>query len=187
MSAAPTASPRPSTRELSPRAAEIVGAARELLAAEGPAGLTMRRLAERLSIRAPSLYKHLPDKGSLEALVIEAGLFEIGDALHQAVRERGSRSPVAALLATYRRYGSRHPNLYRLTTDAGFPRARLLPGLEDWAGEPFLLATGEPYVAQALWAFAHGTMILELDQRFQTGSDLDRTWAAGVRAFDPSG
>jgi hypothetical protein len=42
---------------------------------------------------------------------------------------------------------------------------------------------GEPYLAQALWSFAHGTLILELDRRFLDGSDLDRTWHAGTEAF----
>ena len=50
--------------ELSPRAREIVAAARELLEAEG--SVSMRRLADRLGIKAPSLYKHLRDKGALE-------------------------------------------------------------------------------------------------------------------------
>ncbi len=47
--------------ELPPRAQEIVAEARELLEEEGAEALTMRRLAERLGIRAPSLYKHLPE------------------------------------------------------------------------------------------------------------------------------
>lgn len=38
-------------------------------------------------------------------------------------------------------------------------------------------------LAQALWAFAHGTLILELDRRFLDGSNLDRTWQAGTEAF----
>jgi hypothetical protein len=45
------------------------------------------------------------------------------------------------------------------------------------------LATGDYSVAQALWSFAHGMVILELDNRFPPTSDLDRTWAAGVAAF----
>jgi hypothetical protein len=43
--------------------------------------------------------------------------------------------------------------------------------------------TGDPFVAQALWSFAHGMVILELDQRYADTSELDRTWKAGVDAF----
>ena len=56
--------------QLSPRAREIVDAALELLEEDGADGLSMRRLAERLGIRAPSIYKHLPDKQALEAAII---------------------------------------------------------------------------------------------------------------------
>lgn len=176
--------PRPTPRELAPRTAQIVDAARDLLETDGLPGMTMRGIAERLEIRAPSLYKHLPGKGSLESLVIEAGLFEIGDALHRSVDRPGRRTPIAALLAAYRKHGRAHPNLYRLVTAAGFPRGQLVTGIEDWTGEPFYRAVGEPYAAQALWSFAHGTMILELDDRFLDGSHLERTWSAGVRAFE---
>jgi AcrR family transcriptional regulator len=41
---------------------------------DGLEGLSMRRVAERVGIRAPSLYKHLPDKRALEAALISDGL-----------------------------------------------------------------------------------------------------------------
>ena len=41
----------------------------------------------------------------------------------------------------------------------------------------------DPWRAQALFAFAHGMVILELDDRFLVGSDLDRTWGAGSDMF----
>ena len=44
----------------------------------------MRRLAEQLGIKAPSLYKHLPDKAALEAAIIATGLEEAAE-LEQAV------------------------------------------------------------------------------------------------------
>ncbi|MGZ8619936.1 MAG: helix-turn-helix domain-containing protein, partial [Actinomycetota bacterium] len=50
----------------SARLSEIVEAARELLESQGPGGLTMRALGDRLGMRAPSLYKHVADKDELE-------------------------------------------------------------------------------------------------------------------------
>jgi hypothetical protein len=93
---------------------------------------------------------------------------------------------VRALLDTYRSYGVANPNLYRLATAGRLPRGLLPAGLEDWAGEPFFLVTGDPHRAQALWAFAHGMVILEIDGRFADTSDLARTWRAGATAFDPA-
>jgi hypothetical protein len=115
--------------------------------------------------------------------MIDAALVELGDKLHQTVDGSGPEDAVARLLAGYRRYALDHPNLYRLATSGPLARADLTPGLEEWAGEPFYRVTGEPYLAQALWAAAHGTVILELDRRYPAGSDLDATWTALAAAF----
>ncbi|WP_031172376.1 TetR/AcrR family transcriptional regulator [Streptosporangium roseum] len=180
-------STEPELSPLTPRAAEIVSAARVLLEEEGRDALTVRALADRLGIRAPSLYKHFSDKAAVEAALMERGLAETGAALHAALdaarHATPPREPIGAVLRAYRRIGLAHPNLYRLTTSGPLPRQRLAPGLEEWAGTPFFLAAGEPYLAQALWSFAHGMVILELDGRYPEGSDLDRTWAEGAHAF----
>jgi AcrR family transcriptional regulator len=175
---------QPSLTSLKPRAAEIVSAARGLLEESGREALTMRSLADRIGIRAPSLYKHFPDKNAVEVALIEQGMAELGAALRAAV---ASERPVAGLLRAYRAQALANPNLYRLATAGPLPRERLAPGLEDWAGEPFFLAVGEPHLAQALFAFAHGMVILEIDRRFPEDSDLDRTWDEGARAFASGG
>ncbi len=177
---------RPEPRQHPRRAAQIIAAARELLENEGRDALTMRRLGQALGIRAPSLYKHLPGKHAVEVALIEVGLAEIGEALHRAVggpEAWPGAKAVAGLLAAYRAECLARPNLYRLATSGQLPRGELTPGLEDWAGEPWLLAAGDPFLAQAMWSFAHGMVILELDRRYPDGSDLDRTWRAGAEAF----
>jgi AcrR family transcriptional regulator len=167
----------------SPRAIQVVRAAHRLLESEGPDALTMRRLGDELGIRAPSIYKHFPGKPAVELAMIEDAMVELGTALHEAVAGAETGDAVAALLVAYRSHALAHPNLYRLATRTPLRRQDMAAGLEDWAGEPFYLATGEPYLAQALWAFAHGMVILELDNRFLPDSDLDRTWSAGAAAF----
>jgi AcrR family transcriptional regulator len=179
----PAATHAPDRSVRSERATAVVAAAWRLMDAEGQDALTMRRIADELGIKAPSLYKHFPDKSALERALIEQALLEMGTALHDAIARPGRRGPVAALLDAYRRQGVDHPNLYRLATAGPLPRAELPPGLEDWAGEPFFMVTGEPFRAQALWSFAHGMVILEIDGRFRDGSDLSRTWKAGATAF----
>jgi AcrR family transcriptional regulator len=175
--------PRPDQAPRSERVAQIVQAARGILESEGADALTMRRISDQLGIKAPSLYKHLPGREAVVAHLINDVLFESGDALHAAVSLPTPDGPVTALLDAYRDFGRRHPNLYRLTTAGDLDRIALSTGLETWAGEPFYRATGDPYRAQALWAFAHGTLILEIDGRFMPGSDLDQTWRAGAAAF----
>jgi AcrR family transcriptional regulator len=167
----------------SPRAAQLVAAALELLEAEGPDALTMRHLADAVGIRAPSIYKHLPDKAALEAALIEEALVAVGAALHAAVARPGRRGAVRALLGAYRPTCVERPHLYRLATAGPLPHEHLPADLHEWAGEPFFLATGDPYRSQALWSLAHGMVILEIDDRFPAGSDLTRTWRAAADAF----
>jgi AcrR family transcriptional regulator len=164
----------------SPRVAEIVEAARRILEADGPGALTMRRVGDELGIRAPSLYKHFRSKAELEAAILEDALEEIGTASHEALR---SPEPLHELLGTYRRYAGAHPHLYRLATSGPLDRDQLTPGLEAWAGNPWFVVMGDPALAQALWSFAHGMVILELDGRYPPESDLDATWRSGAAAF----
>lgn len=173
----------PGVTSRSARAAGIVSAARRILEEEGADALTMRRLAAAVGMQAPSLYKHFPTKRVLEAALIEEGLFEFGSALHAALTAPGVDGPVSSLLDAYRRAALASPALYRLATAGPLPRDHLPVGLEEWAGEPFFLAAGDPPRGQALFAFAHGMVVLELDDRFPEASDLAATWRAGARAF----
>ena len=167
----------------SARVAQIIEAARRVLEEEGPDSLTMRRLADELGIQAPSLYKHFPGKAGVELALIEDGLADIGRVSHRAIHQPGSEGRLNALLTAYHQYSVSHPNLYRLATSGPLLRDQLPSGLEEWAGNPWFVVTGDPSLAQALWSFAHGMVILELDNRYPPGSDLDETWRTGAAAF----
>ena len=168
----------------SERANEIVAAARKLLESEGPEALTMRRVADELGIQAPSLYKHFTNKRAIEAALIVAAMVEIGDATHSVLRLPDTGSRVTALLATYRAHALANAALYRLVTQASFARDQLPEGLEAWAGNPWFVVTGDASLAQAMWSFAHGMVVLEIDDRYPPGSDLQSTWRAGALAFE---
>ena len=171
-------------RDLSPRAREIVAIALELLEEEGPDGLSMRRLAERIGIRAPSIYKHLPDKRALEAAIISVGFELQADAFEQALRD--TDDPLAELARAYRDFAKAHPHLYRLMTERELNRELLTVGVENRAGLPIYEAVGrDPDLARAAWAFAHGMTILELNRRFPPDADLDAAWRRGIDAFRP--
>jgi AcrR family transcriptional regulator len=63
----------------------IFEAALRLVDQEGIEALTMRRLAARLGIRAPSIYKHLADKRALENALVSAGFEEMAGVFARAV------------------------------------------------------------------------------------------------------
>jgi AcrR family transcriptional regulator len=174
---------RPPLPERPARVAEVVAAARAVIGRAGLDGLTMQSVAAVLRIKAPSLYKHVGGKRDIEIELIVDSLTEMGEALHDAVAESPPERRAAAVLEAYRRVALAAPDLYRLATQGGLPRHRLPPGLEAWAGAPFRLATDDPYRGQALWAFAHGMVVLEIDRRFADATHLDTTWAEGAAAF----
>jgi AcrR family transcriptional regulator len=163
------------------RAREIISAARDLLETEGPDALTMRRLAGTLGIRAPSLYKHLPHKAALEVTIIADGFEEAANAFEAATD--GAADPLAALVAAYRAFVSAHPHLYRLMTERPLPRDQLPPGLEARTAAPLIQATGGPAQARAAWAFIHGMVTLELNQRFPSDGLTETAWQSGIAAF----
>lgn len=160
------------------RVTQAVGVARELLEADGPDAVSMRAIADRMGMRAPSLYKHVPDKAALEVHLIAAALAEFGAALHAA----GPDLP--ALAQAYRSWATAHPHLCTLATAQPLPRDRLPEGLEDRAAAPLLEACGgDRDRARAAWAGAHGLVSLELADRFPPDADLDAAWDAFAAAF----
>jgi AcrR family transcriptional regulator len=164
------------------RRTEIVRVALEILEREGPEGVTMRAIAERLGIRAPSLYKHFPDKEALEVGMLAIGLEQFAIVFEAAAA--GSTDPIADLGRTYRAWGLAHPHLYRLLTDRPLPRADLPEGLEARAARPIVEAfAGDADLARTGWALAHGLTLLEIAGRFPPDADLDAAWEAGFGAL----
>jgi AcrR family transcriptional regulator len=167
-----------------PRAREIVTVARQLLEDEGLDSFSMRRLAGRLGVRAPVIYKHFASKGALVAALISVG-FEEQAALFETALT--SSDPLTAIAGIYRAYGRDNPNLYRLMYDRDLERPLLLPGSEERAVIPAVQAAGgDRDLARAAWAFAHGMTILELNNRFPADADLDAAWRRGMASLDPS-
>ncbi len=85
---------------------QIVNAALELLDAEGPDGLSMRRLGAKLGSGATSIYWHVANKDELLDLVIDAIMGEI------EIPEPGAgdwRTSVGALAVGMRTMILRHP------------------------------------------------------------------------------
>jgi AcrR family transcriptional regulator len=171
--------------ELTPRAREILAAAAGLLEQEGHEALSMRKLAERIGIRAPSLYKHFSSEQALEAALISQG-FESQAAMFEAALG-ASEEPVAAMAGAYRDFARRHPHLYRLMYDGSLDRSLLTSGSEDRAAAPVIAAMGgDRDLARAAFAFAHGMTILELNDRFPAGADLDAAWRRGLAGLEAS-
>jgi AcrR family transcriptional regulator len=114
MSAAPrTRSPRGHGDELRE---EILDAAEELLVeTQSEDAVSIRSVADRVGVTAPSIYRHFEDKASLMFSVCDRQ-FDRLDAELRAHRE-AETDPVAAVMAcgrAYIRFGVAHPETYRI-------------------------------------------------------------------------
>jgi AcrR family transcriptional regulator len=165
---------------MSSRREEILDVAVTVLEEEGPEALTMRKLADRMGIRAPSLYKHVHDKDDIVAGVQERALLDMGRHL-SAVTGQG----LVALAEAYRSWARAHPRLYEVATRRPLARDRIASGVEDAAALPLVTAVGgDEHLARALWALAHGLVDLELSDRFPPDADLEATWRTALTGFE---
>lgn len=155
---------------------DIVQAAREILESGGPAGLTMQAVAERVGVRAPSLYKRVRDREALLVLVVEASAADLAGRL-----ERGDQD-LPSIARTYRDFALRHPEGFRLMF--------AVDGAEEAmakAAVPLLRATTEIVGADAalnaarlLTAWATGFVSMEISGSFRFDGDIDRAFEYGI-------
>lgn len=136
----------------------------------------MRRLAQIVNVRASSLYHHFPEKSTLLQAVAEKGLFLLAAQLERASRIAGPepRHQLQAMGMTYREWALQHAQLYRLLFMDTPPVESSASASPAAAFAPVLAATGalvgEAQAAaatQAIWAFVHGYVMLELTGHMQ--------------------
>lgn len=160
------------------RREEILDVAESLLESEGPAALTMRRVADEMGIRAPSLYKHIANKDDIEAGLQDRALRNLTAVLEPA------GSDLRQIATIYRTWAKAHPGLYELATRRPLRRDVIPAEVEAAAAAPIVAAAGgDEHRARALWALAHGLIDLELAGRFPPDADLDETWRAALTPF----
>lgn len=169
---------------LTPRARQIVEVALELLEEDGPDGVSMRIVAGRLGVRAPSLYKHLPDKQAMQNAMIAIGLRRQGAAMERGRCE--ADDPLWGVVAAFRAWALEHPHLYRLMMDAPLDPGPLVRSAELVAGRPLReVMDGDAVGALTVWSFGHGLIRIELQGRVPQGVDVDRLWRHGVDVLRP--
>jgi AcrR family transcriptional regulator len=101
--------------------AEILAAATELLDVGGDErAITLRGVARRLGIAAPSIYPHFPDRSAVVLAVARQGFAELSDGMRSAVDSAGAdpRRRLAAACRSPLVFADRHPARYRVMAGA---------------------------------------------------------------------
>lgn len=169
-------------------ATRLVDEAGRILAGEGAAALTLRRLATVSGTSTMAVYTLFGDKQGLLAAMHREGFARLAAALRTA--EASSGDPLTALAEqgmAYRDSALANPHLYGLMFGAaapGFVPDEEGQAIADAAYEPLLagvqrcldagaLVGGDAQrIATYLWAVSHGMVSLEIAGQL----DADATW-----------
>lgn len=152
-------------------------------------GVTLRAVARRVGIAAPSIYPHFPDRPAILVAVKEQMFRSLILTLEEATPE--DIDPVAGLhagCAAYLRFASEHPALYQSL----FGKTSLSPTASDTAADSGVAAfdvlvvairrcvearrsrsTAPFYDAVALWVALHGMATLTANTSTFPWPDLD--------------
>src|SRR6187551_3338151 len=92
----------------------IVAAGRDILESAGTAGLTMQAVADRVGVRAPSLYKRVRNRDDLVRLITEATLRDLGERLGAIDAGTDPRRYLGELARALRAFAHDRPTSYQL-------------------------------------------------------------------------
>jgi AcrR family transcriptional regulator len=150
----------------------------------------MRGVAESVGVKAPSLYKRVPDHAALLRAVSDSVVNDLSRTMARATSTDAPLADLRAAAIDYRAFVLRNPNGYRLLF-ADLP-AGAVPDPSSLAalGEPIvrsmvrLIGEGEALEgARTLVAWAHGFVTMELAGAFRLGGDLEAAYAFGIDAI----
>ena len=163
----------------------IIAAGRELVERDGVDGLTMQAVAERVGVRAPSLYKRVRDRRELMSLVVAASVEDLAQRM-AAQQQPDPRTRLIALGGVIRAFAHERPVGYSLVFGAHgapWPEAaavqRSISPLLDAVSQ----LTGPEHAldgARLLTAWSTGYLTMELGNRLQMGGDVDAAWEWGL-------
>jgi AcrR family transcriptional regulator len=189
----------PRTKQRTPELrAKLLDSAVELLAREGSAGFTTRRVARAADTSPPAVYELFGDRRGLIREVFFEGFRQLGTELAALEQTDDPRADLVAMTATYRAFVRRNPELAgvmfsRPFTDfspggaelrkSGSVRERIVAAVRRCiaAGQ---LAGDEVDVAHAVVALTQGLAGAETSRRLGTSkASIDRRWAVALGAL----
>jgi len=167
----------------------IIAAARDLLEDGGLEAVSMAGIAERVGVRAPSLYKHFGDRRALLAAVATEVALDLGRELAAAVEPAGPdpSAKLDALATAYRSFALAKPRAAALLFAGLAPGVEPAPEANATASRP-VLHVAEALVgpasalaaARVLTAFAYGFTSMESAGAFRLGGDVDDAYRLGI-------
>jgi AcrR family transcriptional regulator len=171
--------------------AAVVGAAADLVDAQGLDAVTLAAVAAAVGVRTPSLYNHVGGLDDLRRGVALTALRELGDALRDAAVGRAGDDALTALAHAYRAYARDHPGRYAATQRAPAAADAELAAAGARAVDALLavlrgygLAGDEAiHAARAVRSALHGFVSLEAGGGFGIPVALDESFDRMIQAL----
>lgn len=165
--------------------AAVVAAGAALADDIGFAELTMSRLAERIGVRTPSLYKHVAGQDELHRRIAALALSEVADVIGAATQGRSGRDALTAAARALRDFVLSHPGRYAATiglTPTGpddplaIAEARGIGPFESVLRGYDIAPDDRTHALRALRSTFHGFATLQATGGFQWSTDLDESF-----------
>ncbi len=174
----------------------ILDAARQIIAEEGPAALSMRLLAERIDYSAAGLYEYFASKEEIVAAVCAEGQGYLFEAMRQADLDLPPPEHLFQIGMAYIRFALEHPDYFLLMFTVAPPPE--IAGLPEEAVKAAMRQEGSAYgilvqsiqrgieqgvyrlrpgfgldeMAYAAWTLVHGIAMLRITALRQYPVDL---------------
>lgn len=168
----------------------VTEAAAGIVDAHGLTALTLARLAARLGVAAPSLYKHIAGQDDLMLRVSTLSLRRLNNELTTAAIGRSGREALFSLAHAYRRFAIEHSGLYTLTQGALRPdsdaqQTEALHALKIF--DAVIRSYGVPedlsvHATRVVRASLHGFADIEARGGFQLPQSVDESFEHAVEA-----
>ena len=154
---------------------ELLALASAILDEGGLEALSVRELARRLHVRAPSLYFHVESRDDLLRELIERDLGDLASRLRDADQAGGSpRDRVHRMARAYVALAEERPHRFALMFGPCPDERRASDDLGAAASEPVLRVAAELvgkedalFFSEALWSLVHGYAMLRLAHQFR--------------------
>jgi AcrR family transcriptional regulator len=153
----------------------------------------MGLLAERLGVRAPSLYKHLDGLADLRHRIATLAMTELGEAARDAMQGKAGLDALTALLTATRAYVTAHPGRYTATTGAEFTgpddpllvaSTRLIDSIAAVLRGYGVDDADMVHAIRTIRCTLHGFAALQASDGFQWSGDPDETFGWMIRFLD---
>jgi AcrR family transcriptional regulator len=168
----------------------IITAGRALLESEGLGGLSMQAVADRVGVRAPSLYKRIRGRDDLIRLVAEATVADLSTRLDTVAVAAQAADPIdrlALLARAVRSFARANPAAYRLLFSPPSEESSASPESIARSASAVLAVAAELAgpddaldAARTVTAWTTGFIGMELAGGFRLGGDVDQAYEYGI-------